>query len=64
MPPLGWSASANQFDFRLSAAANADPVTVTEPPVPVRVSSLTRPPKSPSPLRAVTSSEVKVPMTG
>ena len=64
MPPLGWSARLNQFDFRFSAAANAEPVTETEPLVPVSVSSLTRPPKSPSPLRDVTSSDEKAPMAG
>ena len=48
----------------LSAVANAVPVTVIDPDVPVRVNSSTRPPKSPSPLRAVTSSAEKVPMTG
>ena len=49
---------------RLNAAAKAEPVTDTDPLVPFTVNWLTRPPKSPNPLRDVTTSEENVPIDG
>ncbi len=63
-PPLGWPLMANQFDCRFMAAAKALPVTDTDPPEPAIVIWSTRPPKSPSPLRAVTVMVLRVPIWG
>ena len=63
-PPLGWPPMVNQFECRLKAAARALPVTDTVPAEPTTVDPRTRPPKSPNPLREVTTMVLSVPICG
>ena len=57
----GWAVTVNQLDFKPTAPAKLVPVVVTGPPVNCRVSVVTRPPRSPRPLRPVTCTEVSRP---
>src|SRR3954466_10009994 len=56
--------TVNQSDRRSRAPWNCTPVTVTVAAVPTTSIERTRPPSSPSPLRAVTRRSCKVPICG